>query len=111
MAHINADRIYLRTDLMCENQQWISPSLDGMSLQDYYNQIAIMVKQKTGRAMQVKDRERKDKKTGRIKIIRGSSPLRESVIVCDEHSTMDKLRLYTRLCKDWFGYTLAFCHI
>ena len=50
---------------MAANETWVAPDFGGTSLSERYNQIAAMVKEKTGRAMQTKDRERVNKKTGK----------------------------------------------
>ena len=41
-----------------------------------------MVKEKTGRVMHSKDRERVNRKTGKVSIVRGNTPLEEGVVVC-----------------------------
>ena len=94
LAHINEDKIYLRRDLMSENESWISPLMENMTLQDYYNAIALMVKEKTGRSLQTKERTRIDKKTGKVIKMNGSSPIRESVVVCKKETSMDELQAY-----------------
>jgi len=77
LANINKEKFYIRTDLMAGNETWVSPDFGDTTLTDRYNQIAQMVKEKTGRAMQTKDRERVNKKTGKVSIVRGSTPLKE----------------------------------
>ena len=56
---------YIRTDLMAKNEAWVSPELGDPSLAERNRQITAMVKEKTGRAMQTKDREKVNRKTGR----------------------------------------------
>ena len=58
LAHIHKERFYIRTDLMARNDTWVAPDFGETSLTDRYNQIAAMVKEKIGRAMRTKDRER-----------------------------------------------------
>lgn len=77
LANIVKGNLYIRTDLMAKNEVWVAPDFGDTSLTDRYNQIAAMVKEKTGRAMQTKDRERVNKKTGRVTVVRGSTPLKE----------------------------------
>ena len=55
LAHINADKLYIREDLTSCNQSWIAEQQQGLSLQLYYDNIGKMVKEKTGRAMQTKE--------------------------------------------------------
>ena len=71
---INKDNIYIRMDLTHNNESYVSPLMDGIDLQTYYDQIKAMVKEKTGRAMQEKDVVIK-KKNGKEGIRKGSSPI------------------------------------
>ena len=71
LTRINKEKFYIRTDLMPKNEAWVAPDFRNTSLTERYNQIAVMVKEKTGRAMQTKDRERVNKKTGKVTIVRG----------------------------------------
>ena len=64
ITNIRKEKFYIRTDIMAGNEAWVSPDFGEATLTDRYNQIAAMVKEKTGRAMQTKDRERVNKKTG-----------------------------------------------
>lgn len=64
-----------------------------------------MVKEKTGRVMQTKERTVTDKKTGKTKVVNGSSPLRESVVVCKQNTTIDQLRKYCDRCHERWGIT------
>ena len=105
LARINKERLYIRTDLMASNEAWVAPELGNSSLTDRYNQIARMVKEKTGRAMQTKDRERVNKKTGKVSIVRGSTPLKEGVVVIKEDTTMEQLQHFCEVCKERWGIT------
>ena len=99
LARINKDRLYIRTDLMASNEAWVAPELGNSSLADRYNQIAAMVKEKTGRKMQTKDREKVNKKTGKVTIVRGSTPLKEGVVVIKENTTMEQLHHFCEVCR------------
>lgn len=105
LARINKERLYIRTDLMASNETWVAPELGNSSLTDRYNQIAQMVKEKTGRAMQTKDRERVNKKTGKVTIVRGSTPLKEGVVVINNNTTMEQLLHFCEVCKERWGIT------
>lgn len=105
LARINKAKIYLRTELMNRNQSWVAPELENSTLTDRYNQISVMVKEKTGRAMQTKDRVRVSKKTGRVSIVRGSTPLKEGVVVIKNDTTMEQLRRFCEVCKQRWGIT------
>ena len=111
LAHINADKLYIREDLTSCNQSWIAEQQQGLSLQQYYDNIGKMVKEKTGRAMQTKEREKVNKKTGKITKIAGCTPLREGVIVCKEDTTMEDLQHFASLCQSRFGITALQIHI
>lgn len=105
LANIRKEKIYIRTDLMSKNEAWVSPELGDTSLKEYHNQIAAMVKEKTGRAMQTKDRERVNKKTGKVTIVRGSTPIKEGVVVIKEDTTMKQLQHFCEVCKERWGIT------
>lgn len=105
LANIRKEKFYIRTDLMAGNETWVAPDFSEATLTDRYNQIAAMVKEKTGRAMQTKDRERVNKKTGKVTIVRGSTPLKEGVVVVKEDTTMEQLRKFCKMCKERWGVT------
>ncbi len=105
LANIRKEKFYIRTDLMAKNEMWVSSQLGDTSLTDYYNQIAAMIKEKTGRAMQTKDRERVNKKTGKVSIVRGSTPLKEGVVVIKEDTTMEQLQKFCKVCNERWGVT------
>ena len=105
LANIRKEKFYIRTDLMAGNETWVSPDFSEATLTDRYNQIAAMVKEKTGRAMQTKDRERVNKKTGKVTIVRGSTPLKEGVVVIKEDTTMEQLRKFCEVCNERWGVT------
>ena len=105
LANIRKEKFYIRTDLMAGNETWVAPDFSEATLTDRYNQIAAMVKEKTGRAMQTKDRERVNKKTGKVTIVRGSTPLKEGVVVIKDDTTMEQLRHFCEVCKQRWGIT------
>lgn len=111
LARINKSRIYIRTDLMTQNMSWSSPLIKGMTLTEYHAKLAAMVKEKTGRAMQTKERKKVDKKTGKVITVSGSSPIRESVVVCKADTTIEQLQHYCQLCHEQFGITALQIHI
>ena len=105
LANIRKEKFYIRTDLMARNEMWVSPDFGETTLTDRYNQIAAMVKEKTGRAMQTKDRERVNKKIGKVTIVRGSTPLKEGVVVIKEDTTMEQLQKFCKVCNERWGVT------
>ena len=105
LANIRKEKIYIRTDLMAKNETWVSPELGDTSLEERSRQIAAMVKKKTGRAIQTKDRERVNKKTGKVTVVRGSTPIKEGVVVIKEDTAMEQLRHFCEVCKERWGIT------
>ena len=105
LANIRKEKIYIRTDLMARNEAWAAPELGDTSLADRYKQITAMVKEKTGRAMQTKDRERVNRKTGKVTVVRGSTPIKEGVVVIKEDTTIEQLRRFCEVCKERWGIT------
>ena len=77
------------------------PDLKGVTLQQHYDAIKAMVKQKTGRAMQEK-KVTVIGKNGKPKERNGSSPIRESVVNIKPDTTMADLLKYTdKVHKRW----------
>ena len=105
LANIRKEKIYIRTDLMAKNETWVSPELGDTSLEERSRQIAAMVKKKTGRAMQTKDRKRVNKKTGKVTVVRGSTPIKEGVVVIKEDTAMEQLRHFCEVRKERWGIT------
>ena len=105
LARVNKEKLYIRTELMTRNEAWVAPEFENSTLTDRYNQIAAMVKEKTGRAMQTKDRERVNKKTGKVTVVRGSTPLKEGVVVIKDDTTMEQLCRFCEVCKERWGIT------
>ena len=105
LANIRKEKIYIRTDLMEKNEAWVSPELGDTSLAERNRQIAAMVKEKTGRAMQTKDREKVNRKTGKVTIVRGSTPIKEGVVVIKEDTTMEQLQHFCEVCRQRWGIT------
>ena len=73
IASLNPAMLYIRKDLAHLNEVYVAPDMVGVSLQQHYDDIRIMVKQKTGRAMQEKDVEFTDKK-GKQRSVKGAAP-------------------------------------
>ena len=57
MRNIGESRIYVVPELSTNNEQWINPDFSTPELRTHYDNIKQMVKEKTGRAMQEKERE------------------------------------------------------
>ena len=87
MRNIGESRIYVVSELSSDNEQWINPDFGNPDLQTHYDNIKRMVKEKTGRAMQEKERERKGK-NGKIIKVAGCSPIREGVLLIRPETTL-----------------------
>lgn len=105
LAKMNEKNIYIRRDLTPLNEMWISDRMAGRNLPQYLDDIGILVKEKTGRKMQTKERTYKDEKTGRTKTKSGCSAIREDVVLCQADTTMEQLHRYTQLCHERYGIT------
>ena len=111
MAQINKGNIYVRCDLTSQNEVWVAEEIaaidkhDGKVLQTVYDNLATLVKQKTGRKMQEKIREKVNPKTGKTVKVNGSSPIREGVVLMKDDTTMDDLLRYADAVHQRFGIT------
>jgi len=102
IASLDPRTIYVRLELTHNNNVYVAPDVEGKTLQDVYEEIKVMVKQKTGRRIQERIVEITDKK-GRKKKRNGSSPLRESVVRIKSNTTMDDLMRYTQKVHERWG--------
>ena len=103
MRNIGESRIYVVPELSTDNEQWINP-FGTPELQTHYNNIKQMVKEKTGRAMQEKERERKGK-NGKIIKVAGCSPIREGVLLIRPDTTLADVRKFGEECQRRWGIT------
>lgn len=70
-------RLYFFQDLTRLNKSWVNPNYAGKTVAQHFDEMCARYQEKTGQAPQLKDRERIDKKTGKVKVIAGWSPIRE----------------------------------
>ena len=104
MRNIGESRIYVVSELSSDNKQWINPDFGNPDLQTHYDNIKRMVKEKTGRAMQEKERERKGK-NGKIIKVAGCSPIREGVLLIRPETTLADVREFGEECQRCWGIT------
>ena len=104
MRNIGESKIYLIPQLVADNEYWINPRLGDYDLQTHYDNIKQMVKAKTGRAMQEKERERKTK-SGKIIKVAGCSPIREGVLLIKSDTTLEDVRRFGEECRERWGIT------
>ena len=110
IASLNPGMLYIRQELTHSNESYVAPDVEGKNLQEIYDDIKAMVKQKTGRRMQERQQEYKDKR-GRKKIRNGSSPLRESVVRMKPDTTMEDLQSYAQQVQHRWGIRAIQIHI
>ena len=104
MRNIGKSKIYIVPELTADNEQWINPDFGSPELQTHYENIKRMVKEKTGRAMQEKERERKGK-NGKIIKVAGCSPIREGVLLIRPDTTLADVRRFGEECQRRWGIT------
>lgn len=104
MRNIGESRIYIVPELSADNEQWINPDFGNPNLQTHYDNIKQMVKEKTGRAMQEKERERKGK-NGKIIKVAGCSPIREGVLLIKPDTTLADVKKFGEECQKCWGIT------
>ena len=104
MGNIGESRIYVVPELSTNNEQWINPDFGTPELRTHYDNIQQMVKEKTGRAMQEKERERKGK-NGKIIKVAGCSPIREGVLLIRPDTTLADVRKFGEECQRRWGIT------
>ena len=90
---IGKSQIYIVSELTADNEQWINPDFGSPELQVHYENIKRMVKEKTGHAMQEKERERKGK-NGKIIKVAGCSSIREGVLLTRLDTTLADVRRF-----------------
>ena len=104
IRNIGESRIYVVSKLSTNNEQWVNPDFGTTELRTHYDNIKRMVKEKTGRAMQEKERERKGK-NGKIIKVAGCSPIREGVLLIRADTTLADVREFGEECQRRWGIT------
>lgn len=104
MRNISESKIYIVSELSADNEQWVNPDFGNPNLQTHHDSIKQMVKEKTGRAMQEKERERKGK-NGKIIKVAGCSPIREGVLLIKPNTTLADVKKFGEECQRRWGIT------
>ena len=86
------------------------PMEPSLILQQHYDYLKALVKEKTGRAMQEKDVEYKDK-NGKTRVRKGSSPIREGVVNIKPDTKMDDLLNYVNRVQEIWGIRAIQIHM
>ena len=103
-------RLYIRLELTHNNECYVAPGMEGVTLQQHYDYLKALVKEKTGRAMQEKDVEYKDK-NGKTRVRKGSSPIREGVVNIKPDTKMDDLLNYANRVHERWGIRAIQIHM
>ena len=104
MRNIGESKIYIVSELSADNEQWVNPEFGNSNLQTHYDNIKQIVKEKTGRAMQEKEREHKGK-NGKIIKVAGCSPIREGVLLIKPDTTLVDVKKFSEECQRRWGIT------
>ncbi|MDY4249500.1 mobilization protein [Bacteroides pyogenes] len=104
MRNIGESKIYIVSELSADNEQWVNLDFGNPNLQTHHDSIKQMVKEKTGRAMQEKERERKGK-NGKVIKVAGCSPIREGVLLIKPDTTLADVKKFGEECQKRWGIT------
>ena len=107
---LNPKKLYVRLDLTKHNASYVAPEMEGVTLNQYLESIRVMVKQKTGRAMQEKDVQYKDK-NGKVRTRNGASPIRECVVVIEKDTKLKDLLRFTKEVEKKWGIKALQVHL
>ncbi len=103
-------KLYVRLDLSKNNSSYVAPGMEGVTLEQHRAAIRVMVKEKTGRAMQENDVKYTDK-NGKEHTRKGCSPIRESVVNIKEDTDLDSLLEYARMVETRWGIKAIQIHL
>ena len=107
---LNPKKLYVRLNLTKHNASYVAPEMEGVTLDQYLEYIRVMVKQKTGRAMQEKDVQYTDK-NGMVRTRNGASPIRECVVVTEKDTKLKDLLRFTKEVEKKWGIKALQVHI
>ena len=107
---LNPTKIYVRLDLTKHNASYVAPEMEGITLDQYLDSIHVMIKQKTGRAMQEKEIKYPGK-GGKMITRQGASPIRECVVVTEKDTKLKDLLRFTKEVEKKWGIKALQVHI
>ena len=107
---LDPKKLYVRLDLSKHNASYVAPEMEGVTLDQYLESIRVMVKQKTGRAMQEKDVQYTDK-NGMVRTRNGASPIRECVVVTEKDTKLKDLLRFTKEVEKKWGIKALQVHL
>ena len=107
---LNPKKLYVRLDLTKHNASYVAPEMEGVTLDQYLDSIRVMVKQKTGRAMQEKE-VKYPGKGGKMITRQGASPIRECVVVTEKDTRLKDLLRFTKEVEKKWGIKALQVHL
>ena len=107
---LNPKKLYVRLNLTKHNASYVAPEMEGVTLDQYLESIRVMVKQKTGRAMQEKEIKYPGK-GGKIITRQGASPIRECVVVTEKDTRLKDLLRFTKEVEKKWGIKALQVHL
>ena len=88
--------IYFFPELSNRNSTWVNSEYGGKSCAQIFDEMKNLYREKKGQAPQLKEKERRNPKTGRTQKIAGWSPLREMVAVIKEDTKVEDFDYFRR---------------
>lgn len=88
--------IYFFPQLSHNNSSWVNPEYGGKTCAQIFDEMKNLYREKKGQAPQLKEKERRNPKTGRTQKIAGWSPLREMVAVIKEDTKVQDFDYFKR---------------
>ena len=107
---LNPKKLYVRLDLTKHNASYVAPEMEDHTLDQYLDSIRVMVKQKTGRAMQENDVQYPGK-NGKMITRKGASPIRECVVVTEKDTKLKDILLFTKEVEKKWGIKALQVHL
>lgn len=92
--------IYFFPELSNRNSTWINPEYGGKSCSQIFDEMKNLYRTKKGQAPQLKEKERRNPKTGRTQKIAGWSPLREMVAVIKEDTKVEDFNYFKKWAEN-----------
>lgn len=93
-------KIYFFPELSHRNSSWVNDRYGGKTCAQIFEDMKDHYTKKHGQAPQLKEKQRLNKKTGRVKVIAGWSPLREMVAVIKEGTKIEDFDFFKKWAKD-----------
>ena len=107
---LDPNTLYVRLDLTKHNASYVAPEMNGRTLKQHLESIRVMVKQKTGRALQEKE-VKYPVKGGKMRTRQGASPIREGVVVIEKDTKLKDILRFTHMVEKEWGIKALEVHL